>query len=148
LLVVQGRHARVLDEADARGIDGVIATASEADLGAVADAARYAGRRDLARRALLALRSRFGSSPRAVSASFLLGRLMDDGGSSREAVEWYDRYLAEAPGGPFVPEAQGRRMLALRRLGDLEASRRAADDYLRRFPGGPYAGVASEIAHP
>src|SRR5258708_17283601 len=72
-LVVQGRHARVLDEADAPGIDGVIATATEADLNAVADAARYAGRRDLARRALLALRSRFGSTPRAASPAFLLG---------------------------------------------------------------------------
>jgi len=147
-LTARGDHARVIGEADARGIDVVMDSASAEDLGALADAARYTGRRDLARRALLALRSRFRSTPRGESASFLLGRLMDDGGSSREAIEWYDRYLSEAPAGPFVPEALGRRMLALRRLGDLDACRRAADDYLRRFPGGPYAGVASEIAHP
>ena len=59
-----------------------------------------------------------------------------------------DRYLAEAPQGPLAAEALGRRMVALRHLGEVEACRKAARDYLRRFPSGPYAGVAGEIAEP
>ena len=38
-------------------------------------------------------------------------------------------------------------MLALR-LDDVAAARRAAHDYLLRFPSGPYAGIATEIASP
>jgi hypothetical protein len=147
-LGAKGQHQRVIEEAERRGIDTSLDSAGEADLSALADAARYAGRIELARRALMAVRTRFAGSPRAQAAAFLLGRMMDDAGSARAAVEWYDRYLAEAPQGPLAAEALGRRMVALRHLGDVEACRRSARDYLRQFPSGPYAGVAGEIAEP
>jgi len=147
-LAATGQHQRVLDAAEGRGIDAVLSGATEADLSALADAARYTGRTELARRSLLALRTRFPGTLRAEAAAFLLGRMMDDAGSPRAAVEWYERYLAEAPQGKFGAEVLGRRMIALRRIGEVEACRSAAKDYLRRFPSGPYAGVASEIAEP
>jgi hypothetical protein len=147
-LSAKGQHQRVLEEAERRGIDSSLDSASEADLSALADAARYSGRAELARRALLAVRTRFTGSPRAQAAAFLLGRMMEDAGLTRGAVEWYDRYLGEAPRGPLAAETLGRRMVALRHLGDMEACRKAAHDYLRQFPSGPYAGVAGEIAEP
>jgi hypothetical protein len=75
----------------------------------------------------------------------LLGRVADDARDPAGAVGWYDRYLAEASHGSLAGEALGRRMLAIRRLNDAENSRRAASEYLDRFPGGPYAGVAREM---
>jgi ferric-dicitrate binding protein FerR (iron transport regulator) len=147
-LAARGQHRRVVEAADGKGIETVLSSASENDLSALADAARYTGRTDLARRALLSIRSRFPGAHRAKAAAFLLGRMMDDANSPTDAVAWYDKYLAESPDGTFAAEALGRRMVALRRSGDLEATRRAARDYLKRFPAGPYAGVAGEIAEP
>jgi TolA-binding protein len=147
-LVARGDYRRVVESAEQRGIDDALRSASAGELGALADAARFIGRGDLARRALQAIRSRFAGSDRAASAAFLLGKLTEDLGRPKAAVEWYDRYLAEAPGGPLAPEAMGRRMLALQHNGDTDGSRRAAAEYLKRFPNGPYAGVARETAKP
>ena len=72
-----------------------------------------------------------------MSAAFLLGRMADDGGSPAQALRWYDTYLEQAPGGGLAAEALGRRMLALKRLGNVPQSQDAARDYLRRFPNGP-----------
>ncbi len=118
---------------------------SLADLAALADAARYAGRSDLARRALLAERARFPGSAEARAAAFLLGRIADDGASTAAAVRWYDDYLTEAPHGAFAAEALGRKLVALRRAGD-PAARPTAAEYLRRYPDGPHAAAARELA--
>jgi len=144
-LAARGQFARVVQEADARGVDAVLQGADLGDLWAFADAARVTGRGADARRALLAVRGRFAGSARAASAAFLLGRMSDDGGSPASAIPWYDRYLSEAPGGSFAPEAQGRRMVAWKRSGNQEAARRAAEAYLKRFPSGPYAAVARDM---
>ncbi len=144
-LAARGQFARVVQEADARGVDAVLQGADLGELWAFADAARVTGRGADARRALLAVRSRYAGSARAASAAFLLGRMSDDGGSPGSAIPWYDRYLAEAPGGSFAPEAHGRRMVAWKRSGNQEAARRAADAYLKQFPNGPYAAVARDM---
>jgi TolA-binding protein len=146
--VRRGDYTSVLREAEHRGIDRAIDGAGVEDLGALADAARFTGRHDVARRALVALRDRFAGSVRAASAAFLLGRMLDEGGDAAGALVWYDRYLAEAPAGALAAEALGRRMLALRRLGEREAATTAASGYLRRFPAGPYASVANELVTP
>ncbi len=146
--VARGEYAVVVSEAEARGIDGVLGAASMADVGALADAARFVGKGSLATRCLHTLRSRFPGTARAASAAFVLGRTAEDAGSSSTALGWYDTYLAEAPGGPLAPEALGRRMLALRRMGNTGAARQAAEVYLRRFPNGPYSGVAREMTTP
>lgn len=147
-LAAQGRYREVLKAARQRGMNATLTSASARDLAILADAARFSGQNDLAERALLAVRSRFPQTPQAHSAAFLLGRLADERGAPSAAVGWYDRYLAEAPSGGLVPEALGRRMLALKKAGDVAGSRKAALDYLRRFPNGPYAGVAREVARP
>ncbi len=143
-LASKGDYASIVRQAEERGIDQVIASASADELRALADAARFSGRHALAQRALLAIRSRFPGTRAATGAAFVLGRMLDGGGDARAAVSWYDRYVAE--GGPMAAEASGRRMLALRRAGDSGASRKAAIEYLQRFPDGPYARQARELS--
>lgn len=147
-LVSQGDYKKALDLARQRGVDSILSSGNVDDVSALADAARYTGHGALARRALLKLRSRFPSTTRGVSAAFLLGRMADDGGDAATALTWYDTYLKEAPSGGLAAEALGRRMLALEHLGNATQSQDAAHEYLKRFPNGPYAGVAREILNP
>src|SRR6185312_593657 len=76
--VARGDFAGVIAEAEAKGVDATLASATLADLAALADAARYGGKLDLARRALGAERARFSGSREASNAAFLLGRIADD----------------------------------------------------------------------
>ena len=116
------------------------------ELAALADAGRYAKRSDVARRALLAERTRFPSSPEAHTAAFLLGRLSEDSSALLDAaVEWYDTYLRESPNGPLASEALGRKMMALKRMSQTDRASAAAEEYLRRFSHGPYAAPAREL---
>jgi TolA-binding protein len=110
---------------------------------ALADAARYRRRMELARDALLAERRRFPSSPRSLDAAFLLGRVEEasDRGVAR-AIEWYDEYLTRAPTGTYASEALGRKMTLTSKLEGSSQARAIAEDYLRRFPNGTYAGPA------
>jgi FecR protein len=142
--IARGEFAAVITEAEARGIDVVLDTGSLADVAALADAARYAGKADLARRALLAERSRFAGSAEARSAAFLLGR-MAEAGSPAAAVGWYDTYLVESPQGSLAPEALGRKMVAVKASSSAAAARPFAEAYLRRYPRGAFAEAAGEI---
>lgn len=147
--VAMGEYRVVLDEADERGVDGTLARADAEDLDALADAARYGGRADLSRRALEAERSRFPGSAEARKAPFFLGRLADDvDHAPRAAIRWYDEYLTESPAGAFAEEALGRKAIALRTLGQLEAAREAAREYLRRHPQGAYASALGDLGEP
>ena len=144
--VARGHWDRILQDVKRAGVDATLSKASSDDLFALADAARYRRRPDLARAALLAERRRFPDSPRALDAIYLLGRVEESRESgTAEALAWYDQYLARAPAGPFVGEALGRKMtLTDAREGPAKA-RPIAEDYLRRFPKGNYAGSAREL---
>jgi TolA-binding protein len=144
-LVDHGEHEQVLKKAEAIGIADVLATRGEADLMALADAARFSGRKPLARDALLTVRRRFPGGARAATATFLLGKLDDEAGRPADAAGWYERYLDEAKGGPLVMEASARAISAWKRAGDTARARASAESYLRRFPDGPSAGAAREI---
>jgi TolA-binding protein len=135
----------VLAAAQARGIDATLNRGSIGDLVALADAARYAHDKNLAKRGLLAERARFPRSAEARAAAFVLGRMADDSGLSAEALRWYDDYLAESPHGAFAAEALGRKLVALVRSGDVGAARVVAKGYLERFPRGAHAAYAREV---
>jgi FecR protein len=140
-----GDFAGIVDDAE-RDLPRALASASSDDLAALADAARYRRRDDLARRALTVQRRRFAESPRAADAAFFLGRLDEnDGGGLIRALRWYDRYLDEAPSGSYAAEALGRKMIALRELYGAARARDVADEYVRRFPRGSYAGAARAL---
>ncbi len=144
-LIGRGDFAGVVGEAEQRGLDVVIASASAPDLTALADAARYLRRDGLARHALLGLRARFPGTPRASDAAFFLGRLAEQlSASPRAAVAWYDTYLSEAARGPYAGEALGREM-ALLAGADRPRARRVAGAYLERFPQGPQAELARSL---
>ena len=140
-----GDFDTILDEAE-RDIGRVLATRGTEDLAALADAARYRRHDDVARRALLAQRRRFAGSPRAADAAFFLGRLDENGGRGHgPALAWYERYLDEAPRGSYVAEALGRKMIAVEELHGAGAARNVAEQYIRRFPHGSYAGAAHAL---
>jgi TolA-binding protein len=133
----------VLSLAEQRGLQACLDACSRADLNALADASRLAGHEATAQRALLAQRSRFPGSSEAAAAAFLLGRAAEQRRDPK-AVEWYDRYLAEAPSGRFAGDALGRKLLLVAK-GDAPAGRELAKQYLARFPSGPYASHARSL---
>ncbi|MBC8131535.1 MAG: FecR domain-containing protein [Deltaproteobacteria bacterium] len=144
--VATGAFQSVVADADAMGVGRCLAYAPVGALGALADAARYVRRTDLARRAFLAERSRFGGTVAAHDAAFLIGRLAEDAsGNTREALLWYDRYLEEGERGTYASEALGRKMLALDRLGQDADARSTAETYLETYPHGAFAVRARRI---
>ena len=136
----------ILADVERSGIGVTLDTAASEDLFDLATAARYRRRPDLARSALLALRSRFPDSPRALEAAFDLGRVEEARGSENErAIDWYDEYLARSPSGPYAAEALGRKMVLTDERNGHAAARPIAEEYLRRFPRGSYAGSARAL---
>jgi ferric-dicitrate binding protein FerR (iron transport regulator) len=146
-LIAQGDFRGVLSDAERRGLERTLATGSPADLTALADAARYLRRGDLARRAYMAERERFPRSAGREAAFFLGGLSEDESGvaATKAALEWYERYLAESPRGTYVPQALGRQMVLVHKLRGVEAARPLALEYLRRFSDGPYAAPARKL---
>ncbi len=143
--VAHGDFTGVIEGAERKGIDRTLAEASLPDLAAVADAARYERRQDVARRALVALRSRFSGSVQARDAAFFLGGLAETQGESGSALEGYETYLRESPNGPYASQALGRRFMLVQRAQGAEAARPFAMQYLDRFPDGPYAPSARKL---
>jgi ferric-dicitrate binding protein FerR (iron transport regulator) len=143
--VAAGDSAGVVAEAETHGIERTLAEIDGPAMAALADAARYRGRRDIAVRVLLAERSRFPGTAPAQVAAFLLGRLADDRNEAPAALEWYRRYLSEAPRGPYAAEALGREMLTVERLHGRASAQDLAAEYVRRFPNGTYLLQAHSI---
>jgi TolA-binding protein len=141
-----GELDSILKDAERRGLARCLAEASGEELSALADAARYRRRDSVAKQALLAQRSRFPGSARALDSAFLLGRLEEmHEGSRGKALSWYQRYLEEAPSGAYASEALGRQMIVTQDLMGVAAAQKVAEDYLRRFPIGTYAGAARAL---
>jgi hypothetical protein len=147
-LIAQGDFQAVLADAEQRGLARTFETASAADLTALADAARYVRRTDVAKRALLAERDRFSRSTGAREAAFFLGGLAEDESgvsATKTALDWYERYLSESPRGTYAAQALGRQMILVHKLRGSAAARPIATDYLARFPAGPYADAAKKL---
>lgn len=144
--LASGNWDGILEDVERTGMASALEQASSEDLFALANAARYRHRLDLARAALLAERRRFPSSARALDAIFFLGRveeLRDNG--ARQAIAWYDEYLQRVPSGQYAAEALGRKMTLVSESQGTEDARPIADEYLRRFPKGSYAGPARTL---
>jgi hypothetical protein len=144
-LIARGEFAAVVRDAERRGLDATLAGASADELTALADAARYTRRNELARQALLGVRARFPSSARASEAAFFLGRLAElSPASAPAALSWYEAYLGESAGGPYAGEALGRELVLLARS-DPGRARKTAQTYLERFPRGAQAHLAKSL---
>ena len=146
--LASGQFEAIMTEAEGQGLARVLQRASAADLAALADAARYTRHSAVSRRALLALRARFPQSAESGDTAFFLGGLAENAGSARgmtASIEWYEQYLRETPAGRFVDEALGRNVVLTHTLHGAGAARPLAEDYLRRFPRGPYAATARKV---
>jgi TolA-binding protein len=142
--IATGQWDRILVDIDRDGLASLRSLSSE-NLLAVADAARYRRRPDLARAALLEHRRRFPNSPRSLDALFLLGRVEEIGQGGKLAIRRYDEYLARAPAGTYAAEALGRRMILTKDVEGSANAARIAEQYLRRFPNGSYAKAARAL---
>ncbi len=142
-LVAQGDFAGVLEAAKKRGIETCLQSCSSSDLRSLADAARYSGDVELARRALLRLRD--VAPGERTRAGYLLGSLAEARGQAANALKWYGQYLTESPGGSLASEARAGRMRSLLALGQKNAAETAAREYLQLHPGGVGAKTAASI---
>jgi transmembrane sensor len=142
-LEAAGKYAEAVKAAERRGLSGIYQSGSGDDLLTLARAARFAGRAEVARAALLACRTRFPGSQQAAMSAYLLGR--SAGGA--QAAEWFSTYLREQPGGALAREALGRLIEAHQASGDQVAARAAAERYLKSYPDGPHATLARQALH-
>lgn len=140
-----GQFQAIVNQAVDMGLDAAYARSPGGELAALADAARYTRRGEIARGALQAERRRFPGSERARAAAFFLGRMSETDGDAHAALDWLDAYLAEAPNGTYAPEALGRKMTLVEKVEGKAAARDLAQAYLRRFPGGAYADAAHAL---
>jgi TolA-binding protein len=145
-LLATGRLQEGLRAAERANFTRVCQAATAKELLALADAARLFGSTARAVTALRVLRQRFPSSAEASIAAFTLGRIaFEQKHAYAEAVTWFATYLREQPSGPLMGDSVGRLMEARLRAGDQTGARTDAEQYLRRFPEGPYASEARGI---
>ncbi len=142
----RGEYREVVEAAQARGFEACVADCDVADLRALADAARYTGRADLAQDCLLALRRRFAGSDESARAAFLMGRTSETRGQNPTAERWYDRYLAESPDGTFAADALAGKARCVAAARGVEAARPIALQYLRSYPDGVHVKTLRKIA--
>jgi hypothetical protein len=143
--LARGDFQTIVEEARQIGLDAILADAPLADLAALADAARYSRRADVAQAALGAERRRFAGSAQAHDASFFLASLAEGSGQDAAALDGYETYLRESPSGSYASQALGRKLLLVQRLRGMGAARPVASAYLARFHDGPYAEYARKV---
>ncbi len=143
--LARGDFQGIVDEARRRGLDSTLAEVPLPDLAALADAARYSRRTDVAQAALGAERKRFAGSAQAHDASFFLAGLAEGSGQDAAALDGYDTYLRESPLGSYASQALGRKLLLVQKLRGLDDARPVASAYLARFRDGPYAEYARKV---
>jgi tetratricopeptide (TPR) repeat protein len=136
--VAEGKTIDVLEQALPR-LEEVLREQDAPVLLALADAARFQRRDDLAERTCETILQRFPDTAQAATARFTLGRLAEQRGAVAQALAHYEAYDVEAPGGALAAEAVARRV-------QLESARGAgvracdlAKSYVTRFPAGPLA---------
>jgi TolA-binding protein len=144
-LAAEGKFAEVVAEAKRQGLSRVLATASAAELQELGQAARYTGDLALAAQTWNHMTTRF-SGASAQNARFFLGRLAEQQGEIRQALQHYDAYLTRGGGGVYTAEALGRKLSIVNKSHGAQKARPIAQEYLRKFPQGPYAKTARELA--
>lgn len=144
-LADEGRYLEAWQAAQALGVEHLSITRNVSDLSRLADLARLAGQPDGGLLLNQAIRRRFPKSAGAAAAGFWLGRLAFDADDDRSAIEWFERYAVEAPGGPFAREALGRLLETQQRAGLVNEARQTAKAYLADYPVGPHARIAQSV---
>lgn len=145
-LLAAGRLSDGLAAAKRHGLRRTCRVATPQEMLALADAARLFGSAADAVIPLRILRERFPASTDAATAAFRLGLIAFEREHAYvEAAHWFETYLRDQPSGPLMGDSFGRLMQARSRAGDTQRARLDAQQYLRRFPEGPYAPEARGI---
>ncbi len=141
VLVSERRHAEAFESLGAREHARRTASATTVDeLLALADVARLGGHSAQAVAPLDRIVSEHPRDRRAVLAAFTLGRLHTDRlGSPARGAESFRRVLALGAPAALRESAHARIVEASARAGDQAGARRAARDYLERYPDGRWA---------
>lgn len=145
-LASQGNFAEIVRLAQAQGVAELLISAPADQLQELAQAARYSGQFELAERVWQKMSSRFGLSLAGQNAVFFLGRLAEQRGQHANALGRYESYLRTSPQGVYAQEAWGRKLQLSEKSRGKEATRHVAEQYLQRFPSGPYAQTARSLA--
>lgn len=144
-LLGSGQFSEIVSDARKLGTSRVIATRPIRDVVALGQAARYTGDGALAEDCLKAIRARAPGSSDAHKSAFFLGRVMEQQGRRSDAIQWFQRYREESPGGVYAGQALGRQLVLTSGHGRSAAARQLAEDYLGRYPNGPYAKAARSV---
>lgn len=136
--VAEGRASAVLDEALPR-LDDVLREQNAPVLLALADAARFQHRDDVAEQTCETILRRFPKTAQAATARFTQGRLAEQRGALTQALAHYEAYDVEAPEGALAAEALARRVQLESTRGDGVRACALAKTYVARFPAGPLA---------
>lgn len=144
-LVRAGAFEQVVNAATQAGLAQTLEKNSAEDVRALADAARYLHRTELAVRSLTVLRARFPGSHHSAAAAFLLGRTYENAEQAQAARRFYELYERESPNGEFAAEALAGRMRIIASVDGKDASRAIAQQYLDRYPRGVHAKTARQL---
>jgi hypothetical protein len=144
-LVRAGAFEQVVEAATQAGLAQTLERNSAEDVRALADAARYLHRTELAVRSLTVLRARFPGSHHSPAAAFLLGRTYENAEQPQAARRFYELYERESPNGEFAAEALAGRMRVAASSDGAAAGRALAQQYLERYPRGVHAKTARHL---
>lgn len=142
--LAKGRFTAILEDAQRLGVDRAMVSLPPSELAALAQAATYSGKTQLAETTWVSIRSRHGGSASAAAGAFFLARLEERRGNVANAMRWLETYLSESPSGVYAAEAHGRRLVLARRLNGATSpkARELARSYIQRFPEGAYVETA------
>ena len=143
-LALHGHYSEAFERALDAGFDSECERVGASDLVLLGDTARLGGDAARARAAYLAARRRFDDSPAAAQAAFGLGRLAVKS-NPREAIEWFERSLREAPKGPLAAAAHDWLFELVGETGTPSRRREAARRYLEQHGDGAHAEDAQRI---
>jgi TolA-binding protein len=145
-LYAKSNFEAVVDTALKLGLENALHACSKQALWDLVDAARRTGRIQVAEKTLGVFRKRFAGSKKAMTATFLLGRIaMEQSKKPASARKWFSTYLKETPDGALSEEALGR-LIELHMSSDMKSEAdKHAKTYLSRYPGGQYAKLAESL---
>jgi tetratricopeptide (TPR) repeat protein len=118
--VSKGQFDATVSRARRLGVDTALVECPPRGLFALADAARYLGKFELARSALLAIRKR--SPDDASKAAFFLGRMEEARGNLDLALGWYAQAMEGNPEPHFAQEAKAGKARIAKRMRSLDAA--------------------------
>jgi len=138
----ESRYTEALEAAEREGFETLCTRLPVLELYELADMARFARATPEAKHAYEMIRTRFPKHELSSRAAFDLGVLSED----RVAVDWFEAYLREQPGGPLARAALGRILELHVQAKDRARARHAARLYLERYPRGPHAKLAKSYS--